>query len=225
MVIADDGAPSVKTLGRADAHETRGRLALAVPVAELVNELLELHRTARTIGRAVEGEGARVGDALRVGLAHPRLSAPRIPRHPIRIVLRHGVAEVQRERHPIRVDHVGVEREHLAHVGDREGVLRFEVEVQHADAAPTAARFETRDVHHHTAVFAARPREVHARELIEDIRDARLRGFEHAHAEALAPLAAHSVTVAISVMVRALMAESISSRVMRTTRPRSLRQK
>ena len=140
-------------------------------------------------------------------------------------MLRHRVAEVQRERHPVRVDHVGVEREHLAHVGDRERVLCFEVEVQHTDAAPAAAGFETREVHHHAAVFARRPREVHAREVVEDIRDARLRGFEHVDAEALAPLAAHSVTVAVSVMVRAMMAESISSRVMRTTRPRSLRQK
>src|SRR5690606_6703173 len=93
------------------------------------------------------------------------------------------VTKVERERHPVRVDDVGVEREHLSHPVDGAAVLRLEVHVEDTHFAAAAPRLEAGQMHRDARVLSARAREVYARKRVEGPGDALLRGLQHVDAQ------------------------------------------
>src|SRR5690606_170465 len=103
LVRAGDRAPAIERFLRADADEAGGALTLRVPLAEGRRKLLELHAAPE------ERERCLVRDRPLGTPPNPVLLATRLPAHPVRLELRDRVAEVERQRYPVRLDMVAVE--------------------------------------------------------------------------------------------------------------------
>jgi hypothetical protein len=97
------------------------------------------------------------------------------------------------DRQPVRLDHVAIEIEHLLNVRDRHCVLGLEIDVQHADLAPTAPSLQANQMHHRPGVFSRRPGQVDARERVECPVDTPLRGRQDIDSETDLPVGAFAL--------------------------------
>src|SRR5690606_4055274 len=87
--------------------------------------------------------------------------------HPVRLELRDRVAEVERQRYPVRLDMVAVEIVAALDVLDRVAVLTLKIDEEQADAAAATDRFLHDQVQHHRGILAAGEADVGALGVIE----------------------------------------------------------
>src|SRR5690554_4954461 len=130
-------APAVETLARADTDKARTKLALRIPVPKQRHKFLKLH-----FGPMLEKrEHVFIGDRHCRWLTYPVVFTPRLPTCPLRFEVRHGVTQRNRQTYPVGFNPVSVQIVHLLDMVNRQFVLAFEIDTQHADFALTALCF------------------------------------------------------------------------------------
>src|SRR5262245_4035659 len=109
-------------------------LAVAIPLAEFRYEFLKLHASPE------EREVRFIGDRVVRWPPHPCLALVRVPTDPVRFVDADGVTKIDGQTTPERLDLIAIHGETPGHVLNRDPILTFQIDKEHADATLTAGR-------------------------------------------------------------------------------------